>query len=44
MTQDRYMSRGRVHSQVADLVDRTVTDVNHEQVMTGIFCGTENTL
>jgi integrase len=24
MTQDRYMSRGRVHTQVADLLDRTV--------------------
>jgi hypothetical protein len=24
MTQDRYMSRGRVHAQVADLLDRTV--------------------
>ena len=24
MTQDRYMTRGRVHTQVADLVDRTV--------------------
>lgn len=30
MTQDRYMSRGRVHSQVADLLDRTVTDINDE--------------
>ena len=26
MTQDRYMSRGRVHTQVADLLDRTVAD------------------
>ena len=24
MTQDRYMARGRVHTQVADLLDRTV--------------------
>ena len=24
MTQDRYMTRGRVHNQVADLLDRTV--------------------
>ena len=24
MTQDRYMSRGRVHTQVADLLDRTI--------------------
>jgi hypothetical protein len=24
MTQDRYMSRGRIHPQVADLLDRTV--------------------
>jgi integrase len=24
MTQDRYMTRGRVHAQVADLLDRTV--------------------
>ena len=24
MTQDRYMSRGRIHTQVADLLDRTV--------------------
>ncbi|MDT5160106.1 MAG: hypothetical protein QOC90_416, partial [Mycobacterium sp.] len=24
MTQDRYMPRGRVHTQVADLLDRTV--------------------
>jgi hypothetical protein len=30
MTQDRYMSRGRVHSQVADLLDRTVTGINDE--------------
>ena len=30
MTQDRYMSRGRVHSQVADLLDRTVTTFNDE--------------
>ena len=28
MTQDRYMARGRVHTQVADLMDRTVTRVN----------------
>ncbi len=26
MTQDRYMSRGRVHAQVADLMQRTVTE------------------
>jgi hypothetical protein len=25
MTQDRYMSRGRVHNQVADLLDKAVT-------------------
>jgi hypothetical protein len=24
MTQDRYTTRGRVHTQVADLLDRTV--------------------
>ena len=30
MTQDRYMSRGRVHTQVADLLDRAVTDINDE--------------
>ena len=24
MTQDRYMARGRVHSEVADLSDRTI--------------------
>jgi hypothetical protein len=24
-TQDRYMSRGRVHTQVADLLDRTIS-------------------
>ncbi|WP_342744185.1 tyrosine-type recombinase/integrase [Mycobacterium terramassiliense] len=30
MTQDRYMSRGRVHNQVADLLDRAVTDINDE--------------
>jgi hypothetical protein len=29
MTQDRYMTRGRVHTQVADLLDRTVR-VNDE--------------
>jgi len=29
MTQDRYMSRGRVHPQVADLLDRTVA-INDE--------------
>jgi integrase len=26
MTQDRYMSRGRVHHQVADLLEQTITD------------------
>jgi hypothetical protein len=26
MTQDRYMSRGRVHHQVADLLEQAVTD------------------
>jgi integrase len=26
MTQDRYMSRGRVHTQVAELLDRTIND------------------
>lgn len=25
MTQDRYMTHGRIHTQVADLLDRTVT-------------------
>jgi integrase len=30
MTQDRYMSRGRVHAQVADLLDRAVTDLSDE--------------
>lgn len=25
MTQDRYMTRGRIHTQVADLLDRTVS-------------------
>ncbi len=25
-TQDRYMSRGQVHTQVADLLDRTIKD------------------
>jgi hypothetical protein len=30
VTQDRYMSRGRVHTQVADLLDRTVTGINDE--------------
>jgi hypothetical protein len=30
MTQDRYMSRGRIHTQVADLLERTVTDINDE--------------
>ena len=29
MTQDRYMKRGRVHQQVADLMDRMV-DINDE--------------
>ncbi|MDT7720566.1 MAG: hypothetical protein QOE94_1577, partial [Mycobacterium sp.] len=29
MTQDRYMSRGRVHTQVAELLDRAVT-INDE--------------
>lgn len=24
MTQDRYLSRGRIHPQVADLLDRTI--------------------
>jgi hypothetical protein len=26
MTQDRYMARGRVHTAVADLLDRTIND------------------
>ena len=26
MTQDRYMARGRVHAEVADLLDRTIND------------------
>jgi integrase len=26
MTQDRYMSRGRVHHQVAELLEHTVSD------------------
>ena len=30
MTQDRYMSRGQVHVQVADLLDRTVANINDE--------------
>jgi hypothetical protein len=30
MPQDRYMSRGRVHTQVADLLDRAMTDINDE--------------
>jgi integrase len=30
MTQDRYMSRGRVHTQVADLLDRAIADINDE--------------
>ena len=30
MTQDRYMSRGRVHTQVADLLDGVVADINDE--------------
>jgi integrase len=29
MTQDKYMSRGRIHTQVADLLDRTVA-INDE--------------
>jgi hypothetical protein len=31
MTQHRYMSRGRVHTQVADLLDRTVTNINDDR-------------
>ena len=30
MTQDRYVSRGRVHTPVADLLERTVADINDE--------------
>jgi integrase len=30
MTQDRYMTRGRMHTQVADLLERAVTDINDE--------------
>ena len=26
MTQDKYMSRGRVHTQVTELLDRTIND------------------
>lgn len=26
MTQDRYMSRGRVHTEVAELLDRAIND------------------
>lgn len=32
MTQDRYMTRGRIHTQVADLLDRTVR-INDEKTM-----------
>jgi integrase len=28
MTQDKYMSRGRVHTQVADMLDRLVSGIN----------------
>jgi integrase len=31
MTQDRYMSRGRIHTQVADLLDRAVREDDSEQ-------------
>jgi integrase len=30
MTQDRHMTRGRMHTQVADLLERAVTDINVE--------------
>jgi hypothetical protein len=30
MTQDRYMSRGRIHTQVADLLDRAVSGFDGE--------------
>jgi hypothetical protein len=33
MTQDRYMTRGRIHTQLADLLDRTVR-INDEKTMT----------
>ncbi|MCW2654245.1 MAG: hypothetical protein JWR32_5221 [Mycobacterium sp.] len=35
MTQDRYMSRGRVHTQVAELLDRTVKTSNKRQLGAG---------
>jgi integrase len=31
MTQDRYMSRGRVHTQVADLLDRMVSEPSDQR-------------
>jgi hypothetical protein len=31
LTRDRHMSRGRLHTQVADLMDRTVTDINDDR-------------
>jgi hypothetical protein len=30
MTQDRYMTRGRMHTQVADLLEGVVADINAE--------------
>jgi hypothetical protein len=33
MTQDRHMTRGRIHTQVADLLDPTVR-INDEKTMT----------
>jgi hypothetical protein len=32
MTQDRYMTRDRIHTQVADLLDRTVR-INDEKTI-----------
>jgi hypothetical protein len=37
MTQDRYMTRGRIHTQVADLMDRTVR-INDEKTMSHTAC------
>jgi integrase len=33
MTQDRYMSRGRVHTQVAELLDRAVATTDDSSLL-----------
>jgi integrase len=38
MTQDKYMSRGRVHTQVAELLDRFYSESDGYSLWTALWC------